>query len=77
MNILICPNRWLSIICIQIFTIKKYLKQNETVIGFNRDRSFNDVIDALLYIAIKDLPESTVKPVLKEYALSGSTESTW
>ena len=56
--------------------IKKYLKQNATVIGFNRDRSFNDVIDALLYIAIKDLPESTVKPVLKEYALSSSSEST-
>jgi hypothetical protein len=29
------------------------------VIGFKRDRSFNNVIDTLLFIAIKDLPEST------------------
>ena len=50
--------------------IKKYLKQNATVIGFNRDRSFNNVIDALLFIAIKDLPESTTKPVLKEYGMA-------
>lgn len=50
--------------------IKKYLKQNATVIGFNRDRSFNNVIDALLFIAIKDLTESTTKPVLKEYGMA-------
>lgn len=50
--------------------IKKYLKHNAKIIGFNRDRSFNNVIDALLFIAIKDIPESTVKPVLEEYTLS-------
>lgn len=50
--------------------IKKYLRQNATVIGYIRDRSFNNVIDALLYIAIKDLPESTTNPVIKEYTLS-------
>ncbi|MDA0201603.1 MAG: glycerol acyltransferase, partial [Bacteroidetes bacterium] len=55
--------------------IKKYLKQNAKVIGFNRDRSFNNVIDALLFIAIKDLPESTVKPVLDEFSLMSLSQS--
>ena len=40
------------------------------MIGFKRDRSFNNVIDALLFIAIKDLPESTTKPVLKKYGMA-------
>jgi len=55
--------------------IKKYLKQNAKVIGFNRDRSFNNVIDALLFIAIKDLPESTVKPFLDEFSLMSLSQS--
>ena len=55
--------------------IKKYLKQNAKVIGFNRDRSFNNEIDALLFIAIKDLPESTVKPVLDEFSLMSLSRS--
>lgn len=46
--------------------IKKYIKQNARVIGFNVDPKFNDAIDGLMYIRISDLPESTVKPVLEE-----------
>lgn len=46
--------------------IKKYIKQNARLIGFNVDPKFNDAIDGLMYIRIKDLPESTVKPVLEE-----------
>lgn len=46
--------------------IKKYIKQNARVIGFNVDPKFNDAIDGLMYIRISDLPEDTVKPVLEE-----------
>lgn len=47
--------------------IKKYIKQNARLIGFNVDPKFNDAIDGLMYIRIRDLPESTVKPVLEEF----------
>lgn len=46
--------------------IKKYVKQNAKVIAFNVDPKFNDVIDGLMYIRINDIPDSTIKPVLKE-----------
>lgn len=46
--------------------IKKYIKQNARLIGFNVDPKFNDAIDGLMYIRISDLPEGTVKPVLEE-----------
>lgn len=47
--------------------IKKYIKQNAKLIGFNVDPKFNDAIDGLMYIRISDLPENTVKPVLEEF----------
>ncbi len=47
--------------------IKKYIKQNAKIIGFNVDPKFNNAIDGLMYIRIDDLPEETVKPVLEEY----------
>lgn len=47
--------------------IKKYIKQNAKLIGFNVDPKFNDAIDGLMYIRISDLPEGTVKPVLEEF----------
>lgn len=47
--------------------IKKYIKQNAKVVGFNVDPLFNNAIDGLMYIRIADLPESTVKPVMEEF----------
>ena len=47
--------------------IKKYIKQNARVIAFNVDPLFNNAVDALMYIKISDLPESTVKPVMEEF----------
>ncbi|MFA5618960.1 MAG: GNAT family N-acyltransferase [Weeksellaceae bacterium] len=47
--------------------LKKYIKQNARIIGFNVDPKFNDAVDGLMYIRISDLPESTVKPVLEEF----------
>ncbi|MEC4117350.1 GNAT family N-acyltransferase [Myroides phaeus] len=48
--------------------IKKYIKQNAKVVAFNVDPLFNNAIDGLMYIKIADLPESTVKPVMEEFA---------
>lgn len=47
--------------------IKKYIKQNAKVVAFNVDPLFNNSVDGLMYIRIKDLPESTVKPVMEEF----------
>lgn len=46
--------------------IKKYIKQNAKVVAFNVDPNFNDAIDGLMYIKIKDLPEETIRPILEE-----------
>ncbi len=37
--------------------LKKYLKQNARLVAFNIDPTFNNCLDGLMYIAIKDLPE--------------------
>ena len=47
--------------------LKKYIKQNCKLIGFNVDPLFNNAVDGLMYIKIADLPESTVRPVLEEF----------
>jgi len=43
------------------------IKQNAKVVAFNVDPLSNNSVDGLMYIRIKDLPESTVKPVLEEF----------
>ncbi len=47
--------------------LKKYIKQNAHLVGFNVDPKFNNAVDGLLYIRIADLPESTVKPVMEDF----------
>jgi len=47
--------------------LKKYIKQNCKLIGFNVDPLFNNAVDGLMYIKIEDLPESTVRPVMEEF----------
>ncbi len=46
--------------------LKKYIKQNARVIGFNVDPKFNNTVDGLMYIDIHNLPEQTLQPVLDE-----------
>lgn len=61
--------------------LKKYIKQNCKLIGFNVDPLFNDAVDGLMYIKISDLPDSTVRPVMEEFQAelerkySGQTET--
>ena len=50
--------------------IKKYIKQNARVASFNIDPLFNNAIDGFMYIKIKDIPSTTVKPVLEEFQAS-------
>lgn len=47
--------------------IKKYIKQNAKLVGFNVDPKFNDAIDGLILLRISDIPESTVRPVMEEF----------
>ncbi len=47
--------------------IKKYVKQNARLVGFNVDPKFNNAVDGLMYIRVSDIPESTVKPVMEEF----------
>ncbi|PID69615.1 MAG: glycerol acyltransferase [Flavobacteriales bacterium] len=47
--------------------LKKYVKQNASLLAFNVDPKFNNAVDGLMYIRIADLPESTVKPVMEEF----------
>lgn len=47
--------------------IKKYVKQNARLVGFNVDPKFNNAVDGLMYIRVADIPESTVKPVMEEF----------
>jgi putative hemolysin len=47
--------------------LKKYIKQNCRLIGFNVDPLFNNAVDGLMYIKISDLPDSTVRPVMEEF----------
>jgi putative hemolysin len=53
--------------------LKKYIKQNARVIGFNVDSKFNNVVDGLMYIDIQNLPEQTLQPVLEELAKEAET----
>ena len=47
--------------------IKKYIKQNAKLVGFNVDPKFNNAIDGLIFLRIADIPESTVGPVMEEF----------
>lgn len=39
--------------------LKKYLNQNARIIGFNRDPEFSNVLDGLMLLDIRELPENT------------------
>ena len=39
--------------------LKQYIRQNANIIGFNVDPNFNDCLDGLMMLDVKDLPEET------------------
>jgi hypothetical protein len=46
--------------------IKKYLKMNGRVLGFNIDKDFNNCLDALMIARIADIPEEMISSLTKE-----------
>jgi putative hemolysin len=46
--------------------LKKYIKQNAKIIGFNIDPKFNDALDGLMILNLNDLPEDTINNLKKE-----------
>lgn len=49
--------------------LKKYMKQNAKIIGFNIDPKFNNALDGLMYLNIDFLPEDTLTNLMKELNL--------
>ncbi len=46
--------------------LKKYLKQNAKIIGFNIDPKFNNALDGLMVLDLFDVPPATVAALSKE-----------
>jgi len=51
--------------------LKKYLKQNGRIIGFNIDPKFNNALDGFIIMDIQDAPEETLQMLEKQTASSG------
>ena len=49
--------------------IKQYIKQNAKFVAYNIDENFNDAIDALIFMKIKDIPPETITPFLKNITI--------
>lgn len=48
--------------------LKKYLKQNAKIIGFNIDPQFNNALDALMYLDVQKLPQETLQGTLAKFS---------
>lgn len=46
--------------------LKKYLQQNAKIIAFNCDPKFNNALDGLMYLDLKNLPPDTVETLRRE-----------
>ena len=46
--------------------LKRYLKLNGKIIGFNLDPKFNDALDGLLVLDLYDVPMDTIASLSKE-----------
>lgn len=46
--------------------LKKYIKQNANIIGFNIDPKFNDALDGLMILDINNAPEETLETMKKD-----------
>jgi putative hemolysin len=54
--------------------LKKYLKQNGKIVGFNIDPKFNNAMDGLLLLDLFDVPTSTISALSKEVNDKGILE---
>jgi hypothetical protein len=46
--------------------LKRYIKQNAKIIGFNIDPKFNNALDGLMILDLKDAPEETIETMKKD-----------
>ena len=54
--------------------LKKYLKQNGQIVGFNIDPKFNNALDGLMILDLFDVPPSTIAALSKEINDEGLLE---
>jgi putative hemolysin len=54
--------------------LKKYLKQNGQIVGFNIDPKFNNALDGLLILDLFDVPPNTIAALSKEVNDAGLLE---
>ena len=54
--------------------LKKYLKQNGKIVGFNIDPKFNNAMDGLMVLDLFDVPPSTISALSKEVNDKGILE---
>jgi len=54
--------------------LKKYLKQNGKIVGFNIDPKFNNALDGLLVLDLFDVPPDTISALSKEVDDKGILE---
>jgi len=50
--------------------LKKYLKQNAKILGFNIDPKFNNSLDGLIFLALNDIPQAMVDRLNKDLQLN-------
>ena len=46
--------------------LKKYIKQNARIVGFNVDPKFNNALDGLMLLDLLELPLDTLNQAVKE-----------
>jgi hypothetical protein len=46
--------------------LKKYIKLNAKIIGFNVDPNFNNCLDGLIVLDVYDVPKNTIESLSKE-----------
>lgn len=51
--------------------LKKYIKQNAQIIGFNIDPKFNDALDGLMVLDMNEVPEDTIRNLRRDFKLVG------
>lgn len=47
--------------------LKKYIRQNAKIIGFNIDPKFSDALDGLMILDMKDVPAETIENLKKDF----------
>lgn len=47
--------------------LKKYIKQNAKIVGFNVDPKFNNTLDGLVFLDLQEVPKLTIHQLAKEF----------